>query len=378
MTNYDVIIIGAGSIGVPVSYSLAENGFKVLVLEKNSSVGEGLNSRAIGGVRATHTTKSKVALCLESIDIFSKWEEKHGDNIGWVKAGYLFPVYSRGIEKRLINEVESIASDGLRARWIDPSGVADLVPGIERNHLIGGVYSPDDGRASPALSIKAFHRYAVTLGVDFKFKESVEGIMQYDNQVTGVFTDKGRYQGDYVVNAAGAFAAKVGAMANVKLPISLEPRQAGLTESTDLIFSPLIVDIRNLNGIQGLYLYQNLRGQITFTMESTGEILSEAGLNQVFKSRIGKLIPDIVNLKISKWWGGVYPMTPDGNPIIGWVDSLKGYVNAVGMGGQGFMLGPGVGKLIYRMISDKLDTDDRTALKDFSDSRSYIKTEFLK
>ena len=55
MSDYDVIIIGAGSVGVPTSYFLAKEGMKVLVLEKNASAGQGENKAAIGGVRATHS-----------------------------------------------------------------------------------------------------------------------------------------------------------------------------------------------------------------------------------------------------------------------------------------------------------------------------------
>jgi Glycine/D-amino acid oxidases (deaminating) len=59
MTRYDIVIVGAGSLGVPAALSLSEAGFRVAVIDKNASVGQGDNKHAIGGVRATHTEKSK-------------------------------------------------------------------------------------------------------------------------------------------------------------------------------------------------------------------------------------------------------------------------------------------------------------------------------
>ena len=53
-------------------------------------------------------------------------------------------------------------------------------------------------------------------------------------------------------------------------------------------------------------------------------------------------------------WRVLYPMTPDGSPIVGEVNNLEGYINAVGMCGQGYMLGPGLGELLARVVSEKI------------------------
>ncbi|MHA1749751.1 MAG: FAD-dependent oxidoreductase, partial [Promethearchaeota archaeon] len=77
-------------------------------------------------------------------------------------------------------------------------------------------------------------------------------------------------------------------------------------------------------------------------------------------------------------WRGLYPMTPDGNPILGIVEGINGYINAVGMSGQGFMLGPGIGELMSRLIQTNLTTQDKEILNDFSFTRDYDKEEDLK
>ena len=90
MAEYDVIIIGAGSVGVPTALATANNGLKTLVIDSLPSVAQGDNKHALGGIRATHTHEGKILLSQRSIEIFATWEEKYGDDIWWVKGGYTF------------------------------------------------------------------------------------------------------------------------------------------------------------------------------------------------------------------------------------------------------------------------------------------------
>ena len=76
MNHFDVIVIGAGSVGVPTAMALAKEKLRVLTIDALASPGQGQNKKAIGGIRATHSDKGKITTCLRSIDIFSTWEEK--------------------------------------------------------------------------------------------------------------------------------------------------------------------------------------------------------------------------------------------------------------------------------------------------------------
>ncbi|MDY6846243.1 MAG: FAD-dependent oxidoreductase, partial [Chloroflexota bacterium] len=90
---YDVIIIGAGSIGVPTAYFMAKAGLKVLVFDMYPSVGQSSNKHAIGGVRATHSDPAKIYLGERSIEVFSTWQNRHGDDIEWQQGGYSYVAY---------------------------------------------------------------------------------------------------------------------------------------------------------------------------------------------------------------------------------------------------------------------------------------------
>jgi len=79
--SFDVIIVGAGSVGSPAALSLAEAGLKVLVVDSYASPGQGASKAAIGGVRATHSDAAKIRLCLKSLEVFSTWKERYGDDL---------------------------------------------------------------------------------------------------------------------------------------------------------------------------------------------------------------------------------------------------------------------------------------------------------
>ncbi len=80
--NYDLIVIGSGSVGVPVALEFAKMGQSVLVIDSLPSPGQGQDKKAIGGIRATHSDKGKIAVCQGSIGIFSHWKETRSFWIG--------------------------------------------------------------------------------------------------------------------------------------------------------------------------------------------------------------------------------------------------------------------------------------------------------
>jgi sarcosine oxidase subunit beta len=89
-------------------------------------------------------------------------------------------------------------------------------------------------------------------------------------------------------------------------------------------------------------------------------------------------MPKLSNIRVRRTWRGLYPMTPDGFPIIGRSKGLKGYIFAVGMCGQGFMLGPGVGLLLSRMVQDELTAEDQETLEELNPDREFGGEEKLK
>ncbi len=258
--------------------------------------------------------------------------------------------------------------------------INDIIPGIVQTDLRGGSYSPDDGRASPPLAIKAFYKYALSLEVEFKFKEIVKNFSIRDNKIKGVITNKDEYETTWVINAAGISASKIGALAGLDLPVYPELHKAGITESLrslEHFTKPLIVDIRSVPDCNNFYFFQNQDDKIAFTISPTKKMPGYGDVEPIFAERMEMLIPSLKALKIPRKWAGAYPMTPDGIPIVGIVDSIEGYINMLGMCGQGFMSGPGIGQLISRVITNKLTEVDKEVLEGFSLNRNFKEPEIL-
>ena len=119
-TNYDAIVIGAGSVGLPIAYYLTLEGLRVLVLDSEASPGQGQNKAAIGGVRATHSDGAKITLCLQSLEFYSTFEEKTGIDLGWVPGGYCFPVYREDGGEDSQGHPSDQKSNGLNIDWYGP------------------------------------------------------------------------------------------------------------------------------------------------------------------------------------------------------------------------------------------------------------------
>lgn len=381
--RYDAIIIGAGSLGVPIALSLAQAGEKVLVLDKGSSVGQGENKHAIGGIRATHSDMSKIITAMRSLEVISSWRELYNDDIEWVEGGYLFVVYNKKDAKTLKNILPFQKKYGLVINWVGPEKVEELVPGINQNGLLGGIYSPHDGNLSPLLLINAYERRCLEHNVEFRFRETVTGIKIGNHAISGVITNKDQYQSDILINAAGAYAGDIAELANVTVPIKPESHEAGITEPVEPFFNPMVVDMRPAKGSKNYYFYQNYRGQVMFCITPEPPIRgTDIKSTSIFLPQIAKrmidLLPRLKYIKIRRCWRGLYPMTPDAQPIVDEIKEITGFIIAGGMCGQGLMLGPGLGELAARLAIKKLTSQDKEVLKGFSLYRNFSKTEIFK
>jgi len=383
MDNYDVIIVCAGSLGVPTAMALREAGARVLVVDAKASPGQGENKHAIGGIRATHSTPGKILCGLRSLEIFSTWQAEHGDDIEWLKGGYLFPVYRQQEEKALKRILPIQKQHGLEIDFVGRKEVAAQVPGIVTAGLKGGTFSPDDGSASPLLAINAFYRKALENGVTFSFKEKVYKITTQSGRVTGIETDRGKIEAPVVVDAAGAYSRPLGKTAGVDIPVIPDSHEGAVTEPVQNFFKCMVVDLRPGQGSKNYYFYQNLHGQVVFCISPDPPIIgtdhreTSLFLPQVCK-RMVSLVPRLKNIRVRRVWRGLYPMSPDGAPLVGWNRNVKRLFHVTGMCGQGYMLGPGIGEVAAREITGTGIDGDDVILKEFSPGRRFGGEEALK
>jgi sarcosine oxidase, subunit beta len=382
-SHYDVIVIDAGSIGTPAALSLSQAGYKTLVIDAEGSVGQGSNKKAIGGIRATFSDPAKINLCKRSIEIFSTWKETYGDEIEWYQGGYMFVAYRNQEEKSLKDLLVRQKSYGLNIDWLDKKQLLEVAPDLNPDSLIGGTYSSEDGNASPLLAIHAFYERAVQLGAVFHFLERVTEITVQGGRVKGVITNRGSYSADVVINAAGSWADEIGQMVGLSIPVKSDAHEAAITEPVERFLNPMIVDIRPTPGSSNFYFYQHYTGQIVFCITPSPSIWGldtreTSSFLPMVATRMVEVMPRLRNIRVRRTWRGLYPMTPDGFPIVGWSNEIGGYMLAVGMCGQGFMLGPGIGELVARMVSGKPCPEDEEILSYLSPYRSFAGQEILK
>ena len=381
--HYDVIIIGAGSIGAPAALYLAQSGLKTLVIDRCPSVGQESNKRAIGGIRATHSDPAKIRICLRSLDIFSTWKETYGDDIEWYQGGYVFVAYREREEQILKELLLRQKPFGLNIDWLDKNQLLQVAPDLNPLDLLGGTYSSGDGSSSPLLAIHSFYRHARAAGADFHFNEHVQEIIVRGGKVCAVKTQAGMYGTDVVINATGGDARQISQLVGLDVPVTPDAHEAAITEPVSRFLDPMIVDIRPAPGSSNFYFYQHLTGQIVFCITPYPNIWGKdveetSAFLPMVATRMLEVMPRLKNIRVRRTWRGLYPMTPDGFPIVGYAQEINGFLHAVGMCGQGFMLGPGLGELLTRIVLNDLDASDLEILEILSPHRQFAGQEMLK
>lgn len=249
------------------------------------------------------------------------------------------------------------------------------------------------------LSNIAFRQHALELGVKFVYGETAHKVLSAKGKATGVVTESGlTFHAPIVVDATGGWDGKQQHMVNSglqKLPVAPDSHEAGITEPVAKFFEPMIVDLRPRPLSKNFYFYQNVHGQVVFCVTpdpllvGTDQRETSLFLPQVCR-RLVEQLPRLRNLRVRRVWRGLYPMSPDGNPLVGWNRHMAGLIHATGMCGQGFMLGPGLGETIARAAlrgpahppsltaADPVEKTDAVILKEFDLYREFKGMEALK
>jgi sarcosine oxidase subunit beta len=168
------------------------------------------------------------------------------------------------------------------------------------------------------------------------------------------------------------------------LPVFPDSHEAGVTEPVKPFFRPMVVDIRGCPGSTNLYFYQEEQGHIIFCLTPEPIIPghnrdSSSGFLPQAARRMVNLLPRLRNIRVRRVWRGLYPMTPDGVPIVDRFDDGDGLYVAVGFCGQGLMLGPGIARNLVSLITTGKPTIPEEIFKSFSLRRDYSRpSEALK
>jgi len=219
------------------------------------------------------------------------------------------------------------------------------------------------GRVNPLYLVTALGDKARELGIKIHEHTEVIDIKVDDRCVKSVVTDKGEIKAKYIVNAAGFWARHVGEMVGLKIPIRAMSCHMLVTEELPEILRNNISDSfysaesaeTPRKGIEVFSIYkQTKKGNLLLGMsEGPGEskwITLEA-FERLCQAAV-KAIPILkdMHVNIIRSYGNLYAMTPDGLPILGEVEGLKGFILACGFCDYGIMASYMVGKGICELI----------------------------
>jgi sarcosine oxidase subunit beta len=376
MKTADAIVIGGGILGTAAGYYLAKEGFKVTLLEKEYLCA-GSTGRCIGGVRQQFGTSTTIKVAMESVRLFSTMRDDMGVDIEWYQGGYLFLAHSEARKKEYVTAIDLQRRVGLDVEFLSTPEIRDIVPSLSLDGVLGAAYCRSDGQVNPFLVTKAYADGIKSRGGRILLGTEAIQIRSSDSRVTSVVTHMDEeYFAPIVINAAGPSAKEVGRMVGLELLCEPERHEALVTERSEPLFDPMIVDYRP----DGCYFIQHkptnqFIGCYTPSPRIDGpRVDSSIEFIKEMPRRMLRLLPCLKEVKVIRQWAGSYTMTPDGSPIVG-STSLEGFFVAAGMSGHGLMLGPALGELLAELIASDQSS---IPLDEFAYGREFKTGEALK
>ena len=175
----------------------------------------GSSGKPLGGVRAQFSGAANVRLGARSLAAYGRFREEVGADIGLEQVGYLFllrtPEEVAGFEEAVARQNEL----GVASRMLEPAEAKRLNPYLSSSGLLAAAFGPDDGYAHPGSVVRGYAEAARARGVRIRTGVEVVGIERDDERLTAVRTTDGVVATGAVVCAAGAWSARIGAMAGV-------------------------------------------------------------------------------------------------------------------------------------------------------------------
>ncbi|MFI0481208.1 NAD(P)/FAD-dependent oxidoreductase [Actinomadura sp. 9N215] len=347
LSEAEVVVVGGGVMGTSIAFHLAEAGVRRVVLVERDELGSGSTCKAAGGVRAQFSDEVNVRLGARSLEAFTRFGERPGQEIDLHQVGYLF-LLSRPEDVAEFERSVALQDDlGVPSRMISAAEARRLSPLIDTDGLLAAAFSPDDGHCTPESVVLGYATGARRHGATILTRCEVLGIETEGGEVKAVETSRGRVATSAVVCAAGAWSAAVGRMAGVELPVEPLRRQLVFTEPIPGLPRPVPMTIDFATSFyfhgegEGLMLgMSDPEERPGFRLDRT-----DAWLPRLTEA-IGSRAPRLLDVGLTGGWAGLYEVTPDHNALIGEDASVSRFLYATGFSGHGFLQGPAVGEVV--------------------------------
>jgi len=394
-TVADVIVVGAGISGLATACELARRGAAVTVFEKDS-VGFEASGRNMGAIGLLGKHAADIASA--SVPIWQRLVADRPQDFGYSNAGRLYVAHDHE-DVRLIEEMAKRAADqDIYVELLSSKELAPRVPYIAKP-MLGGAFSRVDALVEPRKVMARFEEMALSLGVQIRTATTVDGIDLVSGRARGVICGQEHFPGDAVVITGGVWSYALLRRVGIHIPYQIVELIHGFTEPRPRLLEMFLRgpdyglrqlqsgSIRFTGGYRdpgvdhklGIHDFRDLRAwaprlwrhraKVRLRVDPkmlARELRSAFGLASTAPSgfypqvsmqsvkrrlkRIQDVIPSLVDTHVVEASGGLVDMTLDGLPVLGPVDRIPDLYLAVGFNGQGFGLGPAVGRLLSDLI----------------------------
>ena len=353
----NVIIIGAGVVGLGVAWRLAQRGVKVTVFNKGGA-----------GAGASHAAAGMLAACVEAEpgeealvalgrtsqaqwpNFAAELERVTGISVDLRREGILMIALTADDQARLQHNLEFQRRLGLPLEWIGAAELRRREPHLGST-LAGAVYSPQDHQVDNRKLVTALRAAAEGAGATIREHQSVRAIVIAGDRACGVaLADGTEVAADAVVLAAGAWSRTIEGLAPALRP----PVRPLKGQAIALQMDPAAPLIRHVCWAPGVYMVPRNDGRLILgaTVEEKGfdPNLTAGGVLALLEAA-WRAVPAVEELPIAEMWVGHRPGSRDDAPILG-PSAVPGLIYATGHHRNGILLAPVTANFIASAVVD--------------------------
>ena len=350
----DVLIIGAGVIGLSCGYHIANRGHRVRILEKKKLPGRGQSTRTGGGIRYCHGTKENILLSSLSKKFWKAFSTAFGINPSYQETGHLFL-------SSTVKNLDSLFCTGLKnsleLKRFDKTQIKSIWPELLTLGTDFGVYCPDGGYLDHQKVIDGLLVGFPKSGGRLSNNIKASKLIKKNGEIKGVHTSSGIIYADQVINCSGADIEEITKIPGNTKYFKSRHHELIIATPKKPIYNqiPWLIDID-----RQVHLRPNGKGQVL-----VGGFLGkdeEVCIDTYVPSTSKKWLIEVIkmaeqafgvlgnNPKVLQHWGGLYPGTIDYLPII--EQTNPGLFTVGGFSGTGLMHAPAVGEIVSDLVLD--------------------------
>src|SRR5947209_6350168 len=380
------VVIGGGVGGCAILYWLARLGWSDVVLCERADLTSGSTFHSAGLVGQLRGSLSLTRMMMNSVELYRTLGDEVGLETGWREVGSLRLASSEERMEELRRQAGWAKTFGLELELVSAEAAARLFPPMSTDGVLGAAHLPTDGYIDPSQLTFALAEGARRHGAEIATGTRVTGIGVERGRVTGVETDRGSIETGVVVNAGGMFAAEIGRLAGVTVPVVpmaheyLVTKPAGLPLDMPTMRDPsLLVYFRPESG--GLIMGGYERHCAPWSLDGippdfNGKLLAEdwPRFEELMENAIVR-VPSLEEMEVVRLINGPEAFTPDNEFILGPTE-VRGLWTAAGFCAHGLAGAGGMGRLVAEWIVEGTPSLDTWEMDSRRFGRAYRSPEY--